>query len=172
MKRLVLLLLSLSCLFLHAEDEAIKDENKPFRYPFTLKLHVDKDNYYEENFDEIPYVHKNSVYLFSGENFGVNCKINKDKVQNITYQKDLTKADIEFNFTQKVDSDGTGMMLLIIKNNTKNTLCFDALITVPGKRAIFRTNILPVKPGLSNYESWSHPIIQLVLNNIRTEKEI
>ena len=52
-----------------------------FRDPFTLKLRVDKDHFYEEHYDKrIPYVAESDVYLFSGENFGVNLNIKGDDI--------------------------------------------------------------------------------------------
>ena len=47
------------------------ETNLVFREPFTLKLHVDKDHYYEEHYDrKIPFVAGNDVYLFCGESSG------------------------------------------------------------------------------------------------------
>ncbi len=37
------------------------------RKPFTLRLKLDSDHYYEEKFTrDIPYVQDNSVYMFAG----------------------------------------------------------------------------------------------------------
>jgi hypothetical protein len=58
-------------------------------------------------------------------------------------------------------------MALTIKNNLKVWVQMDALMTVPGKKGIYKTSILPVPPGLLDYESWPHPIVQLVLRNFR-----
>jgi len=139
-----------------------------FRKPFTLKLHVDKDHYYEETFDrKIPYVADNDVYLFSGESFGLKLNIMNGKIGPVTYNKEKAGADIELEFTQKTQKDGNPMMMLVIKSNIKQILYMDALMTVPGKEGIYKTNILPLQPGLSGYESWPHPIVQLVLRNLR-----
>src|SRR5229473_3239782 len=52
------------------QSQAPTDSAAPvFRNPFTLKLHIDKEHYYEERFDKIPYVEQNDVYLFAGESF-------------------------------------------------------------------------------------------------------
>jgi hypothetical protein len=58
-------------------------------------------------------------------------------------------------------------MSLIIDNNLKVWLQMDALMTLPGKKGIYKTSILPVGAGLSDCESWPHPIVQLVLRNFR-----
>jgi hypothetical protein len=59
------------------------------------------------------------------------------------------------------------MMMLVTRNGLKHRLLFDALMTVPDKKGIFKTSIIPIEPGLSNYESWPHLIVQLVLRNFR-----
>ena len=154
-----------------ADDPAGKTvEDVVFREPFTLNLHVDKENYYEEKFGKIPYVHKGNVYLFKGDAFGLTLDIKDDVIREIKYQPDLEKADVTLNFTQKVQADKTAMMMLVIRNNTEHKLNFGAIMTVPGKKGIAKTSILPVEAGLSGYESWPHPIVQLVLREIRIAK--
>jgi hypothetical protein len=162
---LVFITLVLSSACFPQAMSAIQEE-PVFRAPFKLRLHIDDDHYYEQGFERIPYVANNEVYLFSGEGFGINVTVSGDQLAGITYQPDIAKADVEFNFTQEKSADGF-MMLLVTRNKLKRKLFFDALMTVPGKPEIYKTSVLPVEPNLSNFESWPHPIIQLVLNNFR-----
>src|SRR6266576_3884538 len=107
-------------------------ENLVFREPFTLKLRVDKDHFYEEHYDRrIPYVAENDVYIFSGENFGVNLNVKGDDVVAVTYQPDLKKADEWFSFRQTKELPGGVGMMLIIQNKLRRRLYLDALMTVP-----------------------------------------
>ena len=64
------------------------------------------------------------------------------------------------------------MTMLVIRNRLAKRLYVDALMTMPEKSGIVKTSIMPIEPGLSSYESWPHPIIQLVLRNLRFEKVI
>jgi hypothetical protein len=165
-----LFLVSVSVTF--AADDAAKKpaEDSIFREPFTLNLHVDKEHFYEEKFGKIPFVHGGDIYLFKGDEFGLNLDIQDNSIRTVKYQPDVKKADVTLKFTQEVQPDGTAMMMLHIHNNTKHTLNVDALMTVPGKKGIVKTSILPVRAGLSGFESWPHPIVQLVLRNIRIAK--
>lgn len=138
-----------------------------FREPFTLKLHVDKEHYYEQEFPKIPYVHQGEVYLFKGDSFGIDINITNGVVRGISYQAGTNKAAVSLRFTQEVKDDGNSMMLLVIENHTKHKLFVDALMTVPKRERPQKTSILPLEPGLAGYESWPHPIIQLVLRNVR-----
>jgi hypothetical protein len=145
-------------------------EEPVFRAPFVLKLHVDNEHYYEEKFDKVPYVAENSVYLFAGETFGVNVTVTENQLSRITYQPDPAKADVALAFTQEKSEKGL-MMMLVIRNKLKRRLAFDALMTVPEKKGIYETSVLPVEPNLSNFESWPHPIVQLVLRNFRFSED-
>jgi hypothetical protein len=142
------------------------------RKPFTLRIQIDAEHYYEEEFDrEIPYVHDNDVYLFSGDSFGLKVAITNGVISTVTFQKSPADADVEVKFSQDTESGASPMMLLVIRSHIKQTLYLDALMTIPDKKGVYRTNILPIQPGLTGYESWPHPIVQLVLTHLRLSKE-
>ena len=63
----------------------------------------------------------------------------------MTYQPDISKADVTFKFTQN-----KAMMMMKIQNKTKRRLFLDALMAVPEKKGMFRTSIVPIEPGISN----------------------
>jgi hypothetical protein len=132
-----------------------------FRAPFTLTIQNGKETYTEQ-FEKIAYVADNDVSIFAGEHFGINFTMADDKISQVTYQPDLSKADVTFKFEQQ-----KGMMMLTIKNNVKRQLLLDALMTVPEKKDFYRTSIIPIEPGLSSSEVWPHAIVQLVLRNFR-----
>jgi hypothetical protein len=160
------------CGFCADQSRVAADTNTiVFRQPFTLKLHVDKEHYYEEEFGKIPYVYKNDVYLFKGDAFGIDLDITNELIRGIVYQPDTNRATVTLRFTQEVRDDGDAMMLLVIKNQSDRKLFIDALMTVPGKKSARETSILPVEPGLGGYESWPHPIVQLVLRDIRLKEK-
>jgi hypothetical protein len=142
-----------------------------FREPFTLRLHVDKEHYYEQKFPKIPYVYQDEVYLLKGDAFGIDLNITNGVIRGVSYQADTNKAAVALRFTQEVGTDGDAMMLLVIKNQTEHKLFIDALMTVPDRKTARKTSILPVGPGLVGFESWPHPIVQLVLSNIRLKEK-
>jgi hypothetical protein len=150
------------------QSQVIPATQEPvFRAPFDLKLRIDKQHYYEQHFDKVPYVIDNDVYLFVGESFGVNVTVVDNQITGLTYQPDSKKCDLTFSFKQEEVNKDQMMMMLVTRNGLKRRLLFDALMTVPDRKGIFKTSILPIEPGLSNFESWPHPIVQLVLRNFR-----
>jgi hypothetical protein len=151
-----------------AQEQSPTAEAAPtFREPFTLKLRVDKQHYYEQHFDKVPYVAGSNVYLFVDDHFGVNLTDTKAEFLTVSYQPNIGKADILFSFTQETDGKGNPFMMLSVQNKLHRGFSYDALMTVPTKKEILATHVLPVGASLSNFESWPHPIVQLVLRNFR-----
>jgi hypothetical protein len=166
----ILAILALGASTCAAENAEVPVTGSVFRELFTLELYIDKEHYYAQDFDRVPYVHNGDVYLFKGDEFGLALDVQGDSIATVNYQPDSKKADVTLQFTQEVQDGGTAMMVLHIHNNTKHTLIMDALMTVPGGRGILKTSILPVQPGLSGFESWQYPIVQLALRNIQIAK--
>jgi len=137
------------------------------RKAFTLHLKVDKVNYSDIHVDPQPYVAENEVYLFSGDKFGVNLVVKNGSVSTVRYQPDIKKADVIFGFEQPKElQDGLGMALTI-DNKMERGVSMEALMSIPGKKDVFKTSLLPVRPGKSGLESWPHPISQLVVGNLQ-----
>ncbi len=149
-----------------SQTKSATQEEPVFRAPVKLKLHIDNDRFYEGTFDHVPYVADNDVYLFAGEAFGIDVTVTEGEISHIAYERNWAKADVELRFTQEKSQNGW-MMMLVIRNKLKRRLYLDAVMTLPGKDELFTTNVLPVEPNLSDFESWPHPIVQLVLRNFR-----
>jgi hypothetical protein len=157
---------------LSAQTAAAKSHGPVLREPFTLKLKVDKEHYYEERFDRrIAYVSENEVYLFIGDKFGVNLTVRNDRVVNVRYQPDVAKADVWFSFEQPSELPGGLGMTLAIDNKMKRGVSMEGLMSMPNKKEVFKTSIQAVEPGKSGLETWPHPISQLVLGNLQVTKD-
>jgi hypothetical protein len=146
-----------------------KPDQVPLREPFTLKLKLPGGSNYEEHFDPIPYVKDGSIYIFPGENFGLNAQVDGDKITNLSYVKNADKADIRLKFTEQGGGKGV-MMLLVIESKLKQTLYLDAAMQIPNRKGEYKTSILPVFAGKGGFESWPHPISLLILRNLRFTK--
>lgn len=156
---------------LSAQTTKPKQKDAVMRESFTLRLKVDKDHYEEFHYDKQPYVSENEVYLFSGDKFGVNLIVNGDRVAEVRYQPDVTKADIVFGFEQPKELQNGVAMALTIDNKMKRDVGMEVMGTVPGKKDPFKDKVVPVKAGKSNTEFWPHPIAQLVLGNFQFTAE-
>ena len=136
-----------------------------FRDPFTLTLDVGRKDNFEQKFEPIPYTHQGVVYLFKGDHFGVKL----DARGVATYEPDLAKADLEVEFSQGTNPGEPSSMMLVITSHLDRMVSMNALMTVPDDEYIQETSIRTVQAGLKSYESWPHPIKQLVLKDFRLE---
>lgn len=153
-----------------AASKSSDDANVVFRPPFTLRIPVDREHYYEEKKGKVPYVYRGDVYLFIGDRFGLKIDVADGAIRAIRYERDLSKADVTLEFKQGDPVSGKATSLLILQNRTKYTFLMDAAMTVPDRKDILKTSILPLRAGLSNFEAWPHPVVQLALVHIRLQK--
>jgi len=162
-----MLILLVGIASLAAQTATAKPKGPVMRKPFTLRLKVDKDQFQEFQYEKQPYVSDNEVYLFSGDKFGVNLVVKGDEVVEVRYQPDTTKADVVFGFEQPKELQNGIGMALTIDNKMKLAVGMEVMGSVPGKKETFKDKILPVQAGKSDLEWWPHPIVQLVLGNLR-----
>jgi hypothetical protein len=160
----------LPALFLMAvASTALAADDVVFREPFTLRLHLDKEHYVQYPIGKVPFVHNGAVYLYNGESFGLHLNVEEGAVKSLGYTPDAKTADVSLDFTQKIKEDGSSMMLLTIVNHTKYKLAMQALMVTPNSKQPTATSIIPVEPGMTNFESWPHPIAQLVLHKLKVQ---
>jgi hypothetical protein len=166
-----MLVLVAGIFYLSAQTPKPKPKVAVMREAFTLRLKVDKEHYSDIHYDRQPYVRENEVYLFAGDKFGVNLIVKDGRVVEVRYQAVAQKADVWFGFEQPKELQDGLSMALTIDNKMKRGVSMEALMSIPGKKDVFKTGILPVQPGKSGLESWPHPISQLVLGNLQLTPE-
>jgi len=133
-----------------------------YRDPFTVKYEFAGKGKVEQKFDKSPYVSEKTIYVFPGEEFGINVRREGEEIVEISYQPDLKKADVTFKFeAQKT------MMLLTTKSELDKMLVMEGWMLLPGRNEPVKTSLLPVQPHLFGIESWPHPIVKVELKNLR-----
>jgi len=137
--------------------------NQTLRPPFSLKLNLENGKVLQEQLDSVPYVNNDIVYLFNNDVMGVRLTLNRDSSFSLAYEPDTGKSDVSFSFKQDPNYGAEFGMILMITNKTSFTVNFSAGMNLPGKTNLVWTSILPIKPKLKNYETWPHPIRELIL---------
>ena len=112
----------------------------------------------------VPYVtDKGAIVILPGEQFVIAFEIENGKIVNAQPNPaggSLSDA-VEVSFKQ-IDSS----MMLTVANNMSKPVKYDATMKAPDDRMVY-TSSCPVDAGLSNFESWPHPIKFLELSNFR-----
>jgi len=62
-----------------------------------VKFQFDDKHKVEQKFDKTPYVSEKTIYVFPGEEFGINVKRGGEEIIEISYQPDLKKADVKWS---------------------------------------------------------------------------
>jgi hypothetical protein len=110
---------------------------------------------------ETGHIVNNVVFMARGEKIGLNLAGAADGTAlSITEEPNPKTANLVLSFKQE-----KGMMLFTIQNRTKYWLTYAAGIRDPKRDGLYRTSVMPVGPGLSNFESWPGQIDQVALKN-------
>lgn len=142
--------------------------NVVFREPFTLTLPIDKERYYEQKYPKIPYVADNCVYIFPGEEFRVGLHFTDTGIDLSCDQKKESTVYFEFKFWNELTKgENTVNSFLTGKNQTSKKITYDAVMVVHDSKKPLKTSIIPTGAGMTNFEHWPHPIMQLMLHNFR-----
>jgi hypothetical protein len=110
---------------------------------------------------EVGHIVNNVVFMSPGEQIGVNIAgVADGTALSVTEESNSKKANLVLSFKQE-----KGMVLFTIQNRSKYWLTYEAGIRAPKRDGLYKTSVMPVGPGLSNFESWPGQIDQVALKN-------
>lgn len=153
--------LCISLIFVYAQDN-----DKVNRDAFTLKLPVNRKQYYEQEIKSTPYfVKENILQIYPGEKLFIEIEVEKETIVSMKVVKENLNPDrtIEIEFTQELKGKKNDGMLLRIENPFKKDLEYKAMMYIVGHDKWINTNVLPVKAKITGFEMWVDVIITLVL---------
>jgi hypothetical protein len=138
------------------------------RTPYTLRIEVDKKNFYEDQIEETPYVFPNNgMQIYPGETIYVEVVEENGIIKSMKAVKEITKpkTTLTIKFFQKSDKKVHQMMMLEVHNPFPKNLIYDAKMFLLSNKKWINTSIYPVMAGLSGIETWTDIIISLGLDN-------
>jgi hypothetical protein len=165
MKHALLFFLSLLANYtsLRAQDTGILK-----RTPYTLRIDVDKVNFYEDNIGATPYLFPNNgMQIYPGESIFIEVEEENGIIKNMKAVKAITKpkTTLTVKFTQSSENKVHQMMMLEIKNPFPKKLTYQAKMFLLKANKWVDTDVLPVEAGLSAFETWTDIIISLGISN-------
>ncbi len=140
------------------------------RTPYTLKIEVDKNNFYEDQIGATPYVYPNNgMQIYPGETIYVEVVEENGIIKSMKAVKEITKpkTTLTIKFSQKSENKIHQMMMLEVQNPFPKNLIYDAIMFLLTNKKWVKTSIYPVMAGLSGIETWPDIIISLGLSNWR-----
>jgi len=138
------------------------------RTPYTLRIEVDKKNFYEDQIGATPYVFPNNgMQIYPGETIYVEVVEENGIIKSMKAVKEITnpKTTLTIKFSQKSEKKIHQMMMLEVQNPFPKNLIYDAKMFLLSNKKWVNTSIYPVMAGLSGFETWTDIIISLGLDN-------
>lgn len=167
MKKILLVILTLSVSFCYSQNEIIERE------PFVLKLAVDNDQFYQMNVPKSRYfVKENIIQIYPTEKLNIEFEIKNDTIFAMKVVQKIVepKRTIQIEFFQNIKDRKPEGMMLQVTNPFDKKLNYNAMMYIVGNNKWISTSIIPIQPNLMNFEMWNDVIITLVLEKWRFEK--
>jgi hypothetical protein len=121
---------------------------------FTLKLVQTDSKHYKytvQNFKEIDY------------------SIDYSETDSL-FDKTPVPETIECYFATGTDQTGPFKSVLILRNNTKKVINYEALISYAGRDGFEKTSTTPLFPGARGSELWNNNLSAIVIKNLSVQK--
>jgi len=134
-----------------------------------IDVRLDKETGTTVSFPPMPYAFKNAIYVRAGDEFSVKYKGLRGNLGDGEYVPSEQGKPPGLHLRLWQEDDGS--TILAIENTMKATMAYDVAMQLPRESKLRNTTALPIRPGLTNYEHWPHPVAQLLLYNVRLKDE-
>ena len=138
----------------------------PCRPATTISIPLGNRPALEIKFPKAPYVHQGRVNILAGETLTIGGEETDGKLTGLRYLGGKPAKDPENTLVFKLEHPG-GTAMLSVTNHFAKPVKYRAAMQPGGKSVFYETSSCPVAAGLGAFESWPHPIVQLVLMDFR-----
>lgn len=145
-----------------------QDSSQLKRTPYKLTVAVDKNTTYEEEIKNTYYVlPNNTIQLYPGETVYIEVRQENGSIKSMTAVPEMKDPAITLtiSFTQSVKKKVHEMTMLQIKNPFSSQLIYKAKIFLLLQKKWVDTNVYPVQPRLSAFETWPDIITSIGLGD-------
>lgn len=136
----------------------------PCRAVTTVRLKLNKKEYFEMEFPKGPYVAEGFINVLAGEEFLVEFDDVDGVLSNPRYVKTAAKPERTVSFRLEQTDQGT---VLTVKNPFTKNIIYDCFIQHYSEQRLQKTSIIPVPAGLRSFEMWPYPVAQVVISKVR-----
>jgi hypothetical protein len=153
-----------------------QDNELPSRNQFVLKLYLqDTAHVLRTIIKQSPFIMPdNSLMLYPGETVFMEIEQKDGMISSVKTVKQNLNPDktLEISLTQVIDSGKFKMtMLKVTKNPFAYDFIYNAKIYLYTYTKWVRTTVLPIKKGLSTYETWPDLISKIDLSGFSFSKQ-
>ena len=141
--------------------------NRPKRDSFKLNMMVDEGNYYSTDVKASSFVlPKNTVQFYSGETLFIEVELDGNEIISMkSVKQNLNpKKTLIISLTQKTQVKKHQEMILKIVNPFNKKIEYKANIFLMKTNKWAPSNVIPILPELTAYETWPDIIITMALS--------
>ena len=138
----------------------------PQRDAFKLNIAVDETNFYNADIKASSYVLPDkTIQLYPGENIFVEVELKKNEIISMKTVKENLHPEktLIISFSQQTEGKIHKGMMLKIENPFDLKLEYKANMFLMKYNKWAPTDVLPVQPKLSSFETWSDLIVTIGL---------
>jgi hypothetical protein len=134
-----------------------------------IKLDMGHDRYYVVDQPAAPYTFDGMINVLAGETVTVSASAKGDKLADLRYVPEPGKEApvVVARLQQYVDNQGQYSMLLTVTNPFDRPLVYTANIQPAGRNSFLPSSICPISPHRIGAETWSYPLVQVLLKDFR-----
>lgn len=140
----------------------------PCRPVTTVRLKLNKKEFFEMEFPKAPYVAEGFINVLAGEEVLVEFDDTDGVLSNPRYVKTAAKPERTISFRLEQTDEGT---ILQVKNPFTKSVMYDCAIQHYSEQRFRKTSIVPVQPGLVSFEMWPYPVAQVVVSSVRYDQK-
>ena len=142
-----------------------------FQCVFDLRITLkdEEGKPFDRVFEVMPVVQPEGVSVYAGHEVLVEADVEDGRLVNLRRVEAVT--DPSRTISSRLEQDENGNMMLVTRNPFDKPLRIRMGMMPMGHDGLFRTSSCPVRPGMSTYEMWSHPIFQIYLGDMRLLEE-
>jgi hypothetical protein len=136
------------------------------RIPHNVSIRVDRDRKFEVVLPKAPFYFQGVASIALGETLYLKADTVTAAGPLLSYAPANDDSSRTITLTASIlEISGKAGTLLKVTNPFSKPLTYRALVHAPGANRFEYTSTCPVGPGLTNYESWPYPIVQLALTD-------
>lgn len=138
------------------------------RTPYKLVVVADKNTAYEEEIKATPYVLPDkTIQLYPGETVYIEVHQENGNIKSMKAVNEIKNPAITLtiSLTQSIKKEAHELIMLKVTNPFSTQLIYQAKIFLLTHNKWVDTDVLPVEPGLSSFETWPDIITSIGLGN-------
>jgi len=133
----------------------------------TVRLRLEDGKTFEREVPRLPIITRDGlITVFPGEEVHIELTVGGGVIKSARAVPKVRKPNSTVSFRLVQPPNGADVQL-VVSNRLPQNLKYRVDMMLPTGGRLLPTTSCPVQPGLTAHETWSHPVFQLVISDLR-----